>query len=126
VADLPPNEIDADSWTLTTTLDLPRAATTVRVSPGRKGFARVDGSGPSAGVRDAVRHLLRLDADLSAFYAVARADDALVWAASGAGYDAQPDRLRRRRQDDLHDELRLVWDGADDDGARRAPRRGGA
>ncbi len=85
VADLPPNEIDADAWTLTTTLDLPRGATTVRVSPGRKGFARVDGSGPSAAVLDAVRHLLRLDADLSAFYAIARADDGLVWAASGAG-----------------------------------------
>jgi N-glycosylase/DNA lyase len=85
VADLPPNEIDADTWTLTTTLDLPRGATTVRVSPGRKGFARVDGGGSSVGALDAVRHLLRLDADLSAFYAIARADDGLVWAASGAG-----------------------------------------
>ena len=72
VADLPPNEVDAQAGTLTTTLALPRGATTVRVSPGRKGFARVEGTGPSAGAVETVRHLLRLDADLSAFYAVAR------------------------------------------------------
>jgi 3-methyladenine DNA glycosylase/8-oxoguanine DNA glycosylase len=85
VADLPPNEIDADTWTLTTTVALPRGATTLRVGPGREGFARVEGSGPSAGALDAVRHMLRLDADLSAFYAVASADGDLTWAASGAG-----------------------------------------
>jgi N-glycosylase/DNA lyase len=85
VADLPPNEIDAEARTLTTTLALQRGVTTVRVSPGRKRFARVDGSGPSAGVLEAVRHLLRLDADLSAFYALARVDDGLAWATGGAG-----------------------------------------
>jgi 3-methyladenine DNA glycosylase/8-oxoguanine DNA glycosylase len=85
VADLPPNEIDADAWTLTTTLDLPRGAATLHVAPGRRGFARVDGSGPSAGALDAVRHMLRLDADLSAFYAIARDDGDLTWAATGAG-----------------------------------------
>ena len=40
VADLPPNEVDGKAWTLTTTLDLPRGATTVRVREGRKGVAR--------------------------------------------------------------------------------------
>jgi N-glycosylase/DNA lyase len=85
VADLPPNEIDAEARTLTTTLALPRGATTLRVGPGREGFARVEGSGPSAGALHAVRHMLRLDADLSAFYEVARADGDLTWAASGAG-----------------------------------------
>jgi 3-methyladenine DNA glycosylase/8-oxoguanine DNA glycosylase len=85
VADLPPNEIDADAWKLTTTLDLPNGAATLRVAPGRPGFARVDGSGPSAGALDAVRHMLRLDADLSAFYAIARDDGDLTWAATGAG-----------------------------------------
>lgn len=85
VADLPPNAIDDETWTLTTTLALPRGAATVRVGPGRRGFARVDGSGPSAGALDAIRHMLRLDADLSAFYAVARDDDDLEWAAAGAG-----------------------------------------
>jgi 3-methyladenine DNA glycosylase/8-oxoguanine DNA glycosylase len=85
VADLPPNEIDDEAWTLTTTVELPGGTTTLRVGPGRDGFARVDGSGPSAGALDAVRHMLRLDADLSAFYAVALADEGLAWAAEGAG-----------------------------------------
>jgi N-glycosylase/DNA lyase len=85
VADLPPNAIDEETWTLTATLALPRGATTVRVGPRRKGLARVDGSGPSAGALDAIRYMLRLDADLSAFYAVARDDDDLEWAAAGAG-----------------------------------------
>jgi N-glycosylase/DNA lyase len=85
VADLPPNEIDAPAGTLTTTVALPRGAVTVRVAPGRKGFARVEGTGPSAGAVEAIRHMLRLDADLSAFYAVAAADPELSWAAAGAG-----------------------------------------
>jgi 3-methyladenine DNA glycosylase/8-oxoguanine DNA glycosylase len=85
VADLPPNEIDAEAWTLTTTLDLPHGAATLHVASGRRGFARVDGSGTSAGALEAVRHMLRLDADLSAFYAIARDDGDLTWAATGAG-----------------------------------------
>ena len=85
VADLPPNAIDEEAWTLTTTLALPHGAATVRVRPGGRGHARIDGSGPSAGALDAIRHMLRLDADLSAFYAVARADDGLAWVARGAG-----------------------------------------
>jgi N-glycosylase/DNA lyase len=85
VADLPPNEIDLDAGTLTTALSLPRGATTVRLSAGRQGFARVDGTGPSTGAVEAVRHMLRLDADLSTFYAAAAADPELSWAAAGAG-----------------------------------------
>ena len=85
VADLPPNDIDLDAGTLVTTLALPRGPATLRVSPGRKGFARVEGTGPRTGAVNAVRHMLRLDADLSGFYAVAAADDELSWAAAGAG-----------------------------------------
>jgi N-glycosylase/DNA lyase len=85
VADLPPNDIDLEAGTLTTALSLPRGATTVRLSAGRKGFARVDGTGPSTGAVEAVRHMLRLDADLSAFYATAATDPELSWAAAGAG-----------------------------------------
>jgi N-glycosylase/DNA lyase len=85
VADLPPNEVDASAGSLTTTLALPRGATTVRVSAGREGFALVEGSGPSSGAVATVRHMLRLDADLSAFYAVAAADPELSWATAGAG-----------------------------------------
>ncbi len=85
VADLPPNDIDLEAGTLTTTLALPRGATTIRVSAGRKGFAKVAGTGPKAGVLESVRHMLRLDADLTAFYDVAAADPELGWAAAGAG-----------------------------------------
>jgi 3-methyladenine DNA glycosylase/8-oxoguanine DNA glycosylase len=85
VADLPPNEIDEEAWSLTTTLALPHGAATVRVSPARKGFALVQGTGPSAGALAAVSQMLRLDADLSAFYAVARDDDRLAWVTHGAG-----------------------------------------
>jgi 3-methyladenine DNA glycosylase/8-oxoguanine DNA glycosylase len=85
VADLPPNDIDLEGETLTTSLALPRGAATVRISAGRRGYAQVEGTGPSAGGLDAVRHMLRLDADLSAFYAVAASDPDLSWAAAGAG-----------------------------------------
>jgi 3-methyladenine DNA glycosylase/8-oxoguanine DNA glycosylase len=85
VADLPPNEIDDQAWTLTTTLARPHGAETVRISEGTNGLAQVEGRGPRAGVIETVRHMLRLDADLSAFYEVARADSDLGWAAAGAG-----------------------------------------
>ena len=54
VADLPPNRIDEDAWTLELTLPIdgrpPRA---VRVSPGRRGFAKVEvlGRAPGKGER---------------------------------------------------------------------------
>jgi 3-methyladenine DNA glycosylase/8-oxoguanine DNA glycosylase len=90
VADLAPNSLDEESRTLETTLPLPRGrARTVRIGAGRPGFARVQGE--NIGARDAVvlaetvRKMLRLDADLSAFYEVARADSELDWAAAGAG-----------------------------------------
>jgi N-glycosylase/DNA lyase len=85
VADLPPNEIDAEAATLTTTLALRQGAATVHVGDGSSGAVRVTGSGPRAGVLEAIRHMLRLDHDLSAFYALARADPDLAWAATGAG-----------------------------------------
>lgn len=85
VADLPPNEIDQQAWTLTTTLALPHGATTVTVDEAADGRARIAASGPRAGVLDAVRHMLRLDEDLSPFYELARADGELAWAAAGGG-----------------------------------------
>jgi N-glycosylase/DNA lyase len=85
VADLPPNDIDPEAGTLTTTVSLPRGVATIRVSGSRKGYARVEGTGAKAGSLEAIRHMLRLDADLSAFYAVAADDPDLNWAAAGAG-----------------------------------------
>ena len=90
IADLPPNALDEGSRRLVTTLPLPRGrARTLSIGDGRPGFARVEGE--NVGARDAVvlaetvRHMLRLDADLSGFYEVARADPELGWAAAGAG-----------------------------------------
>ena len=83
VASLPPSHIDEDMWTLEVTLPSGRSARTVRVSEGRAGYAQVEGATNSILVQ--LRHMFRLDEDLSAFYTVARADPQLVWAATGAG-----------------------------------------
>jgi 3-methyladenine DNA glycosylase/8-oxoguanine DNA glycosylase len=83
VASLPPSHIDEETWTLEVTLPSGRGARTVRVSQGRAGHARVDGA--TASILTELRHMLRLDEDLSAFYAIAREDPQLTWAADGAG-----------------------------------------
>jgi 3-methyladenine DNA glycosylase/8-oxoguanine DNA glycosylase len=89
VADLPPNRIDEEAKTLEVTLRLGGAgATTIRISAGRKGHAKVDvvaGRATAAELRDAAAHVLRLDEDLSPFYAAAASDPDLSWAAVGAG-----------------------------------------
>src|SRR5919112_2014459 len=91
VASLPPARIDEGTWTLETTLAVPRGARTVRVRPADDDRASVEvvaGSTPPR-VCDALvaqlRHMFRLDDDLSPFYAVARDDADLAWAADGAG-----------------------------------------
>jgi 3-methyladenine DNA glycosylase/8-oxoguanine DNA glycosylase len=91
VADLPPNRLDEEAWALETSLALGDRARTVRVSEGRPGHARVEwlDSRVSATARErllaAVRHMLRLDEDLSRFYALVAADDDLAWVTRGAG-----------------------------------------
>jgi N-glycosylase/DNA lyase len=91
VASLPPQRLDEEAWILETTLAVGRSARTVRVSAGRKGHARVESLGGSVTARqmdvllETVRHMLRLDDDLSAFYALAVADPELAWVAAGAG-----------------------------------------
>jgi N-glycosylase/DNA lyase len=85
VADLPPNVIDDESARLVTTIQLPRGAVTARVSPAGPGIARIEGRGPRAGVVETIRHMLRLDADLSSFYALAAHDPDLSWTSAGAG-----------------------------------------
>jgi 3-methyladenine DNA glycosylase/8-oxoguanine DNA glycosylase len=92
VADLPPNRIDEEKWTLELTLPVDGARPrTVIVSAGRPGYGRVDIAGrePGAAARarllEAVKHVLRLDEDLSPFYEVALADPELAWVAKGAG-----------------------------------------
>ena len=88
VADLPPNRIDEEALTLEVTLLLDGAPTTVRVSPGRNGYAKaqvVAGRADASQIRRSVAHLLRLDEDLSPFYAAAAADPELAWVTGGAG-----------------------------------------
>jgi 3-methyladenine DNA glycosylase/8-oxoguanine DNA glycosylase len=89
VADLPPNRIDEEATTLEVTLRLGGVgATTVRISPGRKGHAKVEalaGRGTPSQIRTAASHVLRLDEDLSPFYAAAANDPDLSWTVTGAG-----------------------------------------
>lgn len=92
VADLPPNRIDDEAWTLELTLPLPgKAPGTVRVSEGRRGYVKLDVIGRAPGkadldrLRSSVAHVLRLDENLSPFYEAAAADPELSWAAAGAG-----------------------------------------
>ena len=79
VAELLPNRLDEEAWTLETTLAVHGP---VRVSEGRPGYADVEGA---ADALDVVRHMLRLDEDLSRFYAMIGDDDQLAWAKRGAG-----------------------------------------
>jgi 3-methyladenine DNA glycosylase/8-oxoguanine DNA glycosylase len=94
-ADLAPTKLDEDSNTLETTLRIragrPRR---VRIAPGGAPSARrarVEILGPPpgprvvAGVGAGVRKILRLDRDLSGFYAKTADDPDLAWVGIGAG-----------------------------------------
>jgi 3-methyladenine DNA glycosylase/8-oxoguanine DNA glycosylase len=91
-AGLAPTSLDEAGRTLALTIRVPRGRPRrVRISEGGKGHARVDVLGPRSGprvlraARDAAAHVLRLDQDLSTFYARAKDDPDLSWATSGAG-----------------------------------------
>jgi 3-methyladenine DNA glycosylase/8-oxoguanine DNA glycosylase len=88
VADLPPNRIDEGARTLETTIALPRGRPqTVLVRQGRGRTATLSGQSGrgSEPVLAAVRHVLRLDEDLSEFYALTAEDPDLSWVTNGAG-----------------------------------------
>jgi N-glycosylase/DNA lyase len=82
VADLPPNVIAEDGSRLDTVLRADGAVW--RVALTRRGVEAADGA-PIAALAAVVRHMLRLDEDLSAFYTRTAGDGALAWAAAGAG-----------------------------------------
>ena len=91
-ADLSPTRLDPATGTLETTLRVPGGRPRrVRIGPGPPGRAGVDILGPAAGphvrreVERTVRHVLRLDQDLSGFYAQVVDDPDLSWVAEGAG-----------------------------------------
>jgi N-glycosylase/DNA lyase len=92
LVDLPPTRIDTKERFLEATVPLPRARPrTIVLSEGPAGRATLRVVGPRPGARlardlvGAAAHLLRLDEDLSGFYALAAADPALAWATRGAG-----------------------------------------
>jgi 3-methyladenine DNA glycosylase/8-oxoguanine DNA glycosylase len=88
VADLPPNSIDEDARTLATTIALPRGrpqSVVVSEAPGRRASLSGRNGRESDAVLAGVAHVLRLDEDLSEFYALAREDPDLAWVANGAG-----------------------------------------
>lgn len=88
LASLPPLRIDGGTRTLTATLPVDGTARTVRVAeggPGVAAVAAVDGRPLDARTLAAVRHILRLDEDLSVFYRLIAGDPDLAWATRGAG-----------------------------------------
>jgi 3-methyladenine DNA glycosylase/8-oxoguanine DNA glycosylase len=91
VADLPPNTIAPDGSSVEAVLRVDTRAWGIRVAPTGRDAARIEATSkvPPAKVRPElerqVRHMLRLDEDLSPFYAAAAAEPTLAWIASGAG-----------------------------------------
>jgi N-glycosylase/DNA lyase len=93
VADLPPNEIAPDGKLLSTVLIAGERAWLVELTADGAGRARLcapaGATAPPSAHRPAlvaqIRHMLRLDEDLSAFYLVAAADPTLAWTVTGAG-----------------------------------------
>ena len=91
-ADLPPLRPAPDHRSMEITLAVRRGRPrTVRIEPAMRRAARITVLGPrvSAGalaeLERAVEHSLRLDADLSDFYAAAADDPDLAWVTTGAG-----------------------------------------
>jgi len=91
VARLAPLRVDVPGRSLETTVDAAGTVRTVVVRETVHGRVDVEviGRAPVDGVRrrllEIARHILRLDEDLGAFYALCASDKALSWVATGAG-----------------------------------------
>jgi 3-methyladenine DNA glycosylase/8-oxoguanine DNA glycosylase len=93
VADLLPNTIAADGSRLETVLTAAGGAWLIELLGGAEGEARLQAPAgapaPNAAARSAlltqIRHILRLDEDLSPFYLAAAAEPTLAWVTAGAG-----------------------------------------
>lgn len=92
LVDLPPMRIGDGGAALEIALPVPGSRPrVVRIAEGRPGRALVAAEGRAPGRRAAgaivaaTARVLRLDEDLSPFYALATGDPALAWAAAGAG-----------------------------------------
>jgi N-glycosylase/DNA lyase len=88
VADLPPNAIAQDGSKLETALLVDGRAVHVELRRAGRDRARITtavASVDEAGLLAQVRHMLRLDEDLSAFYRAAAEEPTLAWVTAGAG-----------------------------------------
>jgi 3-methyladenine DNA glycosylase/8-oxoguanine DNA glycosylase len=92
LTELPPMRVHPDESGFDVVLRMPRGRPLrVRVRPAGRARARVSAlprptsAAQERAILDGVRHLLRLDQDLSALYTLLAADEQLSWAAAGAG-----------------------------------------
>ena len=87
VAELPPNTVAPDGSVLETVLPAAGEAWVVRVTNGGAHWAELaaPAGAPADELATVIRHMLRLDDDLSVFYARAAEDPDLAWVADGAG-----------------------------------------
>lgn len=90
--DLPPMKLAPDERSIEITMRVRRGRPrTVRIHDGRDGHAAMTVLGPAVAssttkeLARMARHMLRMDADLSGFYAMTASDPDLSWVASGAG-----------------------------------------
>ena len=89
--DLPPFELNQESWTLTRVIDLGKSEpVTVAISAGKQAIkvtaTRSVGVRATAQITRDVRHMLRLDDDMTRFYNAVAQDPDFSWIAnSGAG-----------------------------------------
>ena len=89
VASLSPLSVDEDEPSMTATIAVGGSVRTVRIEPGAKGNASITVLGrheePSPAVTEAIRHIMRMDEDLSDFYEMTSKDPDLAWVSLGAG-----------------------------------------
>ena len=92
VTTLAPAQVNEETIQFDISLRLPEfGVCALRIEPGNAGAARVTGWGlpdtatARIALERAARWLMRMEADLSPFYAAARNDPDLAWIASGAG-----------------------------------------
>jgi 3-methyladenine DNA glycosylase/8-oxoguanine DNA glycosylase len=92
LTELPPMRVHPDESGFDVVLAMPRGRPVrVRVRPAGRTRARVSarrrpsGAAQEQAILDGVRHLLRLDQDLSLLYALLAEDERLQWAVQGAG-----------------------------------------
>ncbi len=88
LVDLPPFRPSEDGRTLEVTVRLASSGPrTLKIAAGRAGHASValEGRGPAPAALEAAAHILRLEQDLSAFYAKAAENPSLAWITRGAG-----------------------------------------